>query len=248
MKRLTLTILILAFCGPAFGSQTQFQKAAEVVRDLVGTPEQGIPREMLNKAVCVGIIPSELKGAFIVGGSYGRGMLVCRDHGNGPWGALSMFTVGGGSFGFQIGGKSTDVVFIVMSPDGAQKLVQDKVKLGASLSVAAGPVGRSAEGATDAQLHAEILSYSRARGLFAGASLDGMVIDQDEDDNAKLYGHEVNAKQILFSDRVPVPPQARELDDVLAKYSPTGGKEIPTVSHMGQPASSGGASAREGRQ
>ena len=249
MKRLTLTILFLTLCAPVFGSQTQFQKATEVVRDLVATPEKGIPRDLLNKAVCVGIIPSELKGAFIVGGSYGRGVLVCRDHGNGPWGAPSMFTVGGGSFGFQIGGKSTDVVFIVMSPEGARKLLQDKVKLGGNVSVAAGPVGRSAEGATDAQLHAEILSYSRARGLFAGASLDGTVIDQDEDDNAKLYGREVSAKQILFSDKVPVPPQARELDDVLAKYSPSGGQEFHSVSQsQKQPGPSSVASGREGRQ
>ena len=141
-----------------------------------------------------------------------------------------MFTIGSGSVGFQIGGKATDVVFIVMDGAGARKLVQDSVKLGAQLSVAAGPVGRSAEGATDAQLHAEILSYSRSRGLFAGASLDGTVVKQDGDDNQKLYGHKVSAKQILFSGEEAVPAEARVLDDALAKYSPKGGQQFSQVS------------------
>jgi SH3 domain-containing YSC84-like protein 1 len=123
-------------------NQTQLQEAAEVVRDMISTPDTAIPRDLPHKAVRGDIIPSELKGAFIMGGSYGRGVLVWRDHGNGLWGAPSMFTAGVGSFGFQIGGKSTDVVFIVMLPNGARKLLQDKVKLGRCLSVAAGPVGR----------------------------------------------------------------------------------------------------------
>src|SRR5205807_1821987 len=136
-------------------------------------PDKGIPGELFEKAVCVGIVPSQIKFALGVGGTYGRGVLVCRKNGNGAWGAPSMFTLGAASIGFQIGGKSTDVVFLVQNSGGAKKLVQDSVKLGAEASVAAGPVGRSAEGATDAQLHAEILSYSRTRGLFAGFSLDG---------------------------------------------------------------------------
>src|SRR6516165_6950727 len=127
-------------------------------------------------AVFVGVVPSELKFALGVGGSYGRGILVCRKGGNGAWGAPSMFTLGGGSIGFQLGGQATDVVFIVMNPSGIQKLVQDSVKLGAEMSAAAGPVGRSAEGATDVQLHAEILSNSRSLGLFAGVSLSGAVL------------------------------------------------------------------------
>lgn len=230
MKRLTLTLLILTFCIPAFAHEDQFQKATNVIDEIMATPDKGIPQDLLDKAVCVGIIPSEVKGAFIVGGSYGRGVLVCRDNGTGPWGAPSMFTIGSGSVGFQIGGKATDVVFIVMDGAGARKLVQDSVKLGAQLSVAAGPVGRSAEGATDAQLHAEILSYSRSRGLFAGASLDGTVVKQDGDDNQKLYGHKVSAKQILFSGEEAVPAEARVLDDALAKYSPKGGQQFSQVS------------------
>jgi lipid-binding SYLF domain-containing protein len=135
-----------------------------------------------------------------------------------------MFTLGGASVGFQIGGKATDVVFLVMNPEGMKKLVQDSVKLGAELSVAAGPVGRSAEGATDAQLHAEILSYSRSRGLFAGASLDGAVYKQDEGDNQKIYGRRVTAKEILIEGTVRTPRAAQGLDSTLTKYSPKGGR------------------------
>ncbi|MGH9351704.1 MAG: lipid-binding SYLF domain-containing protein [Terriglobia bacterium] len=170
MKKLSLLFLLLAFCAAAFaadnnnGNISQLQKATNVLNEIMGTPDNGIPGELLEKAVCVGVVPSEEKFALGFGGTYGRGVLVCRRGGNGVWGAPSMFTLGAGSVGFQIGGKATDVVFIVMNPEGARKLVQDSVKLGAEASVAAGPVGRSAEGATDAQLHAEILSYSRSRG------------------------------------------------------------------------------------
>jgi lipid-binding SYLF domain-containing protein len=135
-----------------------------------------------------------------------------------------MFTMGGASFGFQIGGKATDVVFLVMNPEGMKKLVQDSVKLGAELSAAAGPVGRSAEGATDVQLHAEILSYSRSRGLFGGASLDGAVYKQDEGDNQKVYGRRVTAKEILIDGTVHPTRAAQGLDGALTKYSPSGGR------------------------
>jgi lipid-binding SYLF domain-containing protein len=179
--------------------------------------------------VCVGIVPSEIKGAVLVGGTYGRGVLVCRVHGNGPWGAPSLFTLGGGSFGFQIGGEATDVVFIVRNEAGARKLVQDSVKLGGDISVTAGPVGRTAEGATDAQLHAEILSYSRTRGLFAGVSLEGAVVKQDRDDNRDLYGHKITAREILIDGRVAAPPAAEPLDRALTKYSPRGGRSFASL-------------------
>src|SRR5437667_42900 len=205
-------------------------KAAAVVNEVMGTPDKTIPQELLDKAVCVGVIPSELKFALGVGGSFGRGALVCRRGGNGRWGAPSMFTVGGGSFGLQLGGQSTDIVFIVMNPKGAQKLVQSSVKLGADASAAAGPVGRRAEGATDLQLHAEVLSYSRSRGLFAGVSLEGAVLKQDDDANQRLYGRAIDAKEILFTRTVAVPPVARPLDAALAKYSPHGGKPFPSAS------------------
>lgn len=226
MKRLTLILVLLAFCLPAFAAETQLEKATNVVNEIMGTPDNGIPGDLLNRAVCVGIVPSQLKGAFIVGGTYGRGVLVCRKGGNGAWGAPSMFTLGAASVGFQIGGKATDVVFIVMNPDGVKKLVQDSVKLGAEASVAAGPVGRSAEGATDVQLHAEILSYSRTRGLFAGVSLDGAMVKQDRDDNAQLYGRRITARDILIKGEVAPPAAAAPLDQALARYSPKGGQSF----------------------
>ena len=224
MKRLTLVFLLLTFCATAFAGESQLQKATNVMNEIMSTPDKGIPHDLLDKAVCVGIVPSEVKFAFVFGGSYGRGVLVCRKGGNGPWDAPSMFTMGGASVGFQIGGEATDVVFLVMNPEGMKKLVQDSVKLGAELSVAAGPVGRSADGATDAQLHAEILSYSRSRGLFAGASLDGAVYKQDEDDNQKVYGRRVTAKEILIDGTVPTPRAAEGLDGTLTKFSPSGGR------------------------
>jgi SH3 domain-containing YSC84-like protein 1 len=224
MKRLTLILLVLTFCVPAFAKESQLQKATNIVNEIMGTPDSGIPGELMENAVCVGIVPSQYKFALGLGGTYGRGVLVCRRGGNGGWGAPSMFTLGAASIGFQIGGKATDVVFLVMNPEGAKKLVQDSVKLGAEASVAAGPVGRSTEGATDAQLHAEILSYSRTRGLFAGVSLDGAVLKQDAEDNETLYGRKVSAKQILIEGTVATPRSARGLNNALTKYSPKGGQ------------------------
>jgi lipid-binding SYLF domain-containing protein len=229
MKRLTLMLLLMTLAATAFAGESQLQKATNVVNEIMGTPDKGIPDELLEKSVCVGIVPSEVKFAFGLGGTYGRGVLVCRKGGNGAWGAPSMFTMGAASVGFQIGGKATDVVFLVMNPEGMKKLVQDSVKLGAELSVAAGPVGRSAEGATDAQLHAEILSYSRSRGLFAGASLDGAVVKQDRDDNEQLYGHKVTAKEILIEGTVATPRAAAGLDSALTKYSPSGGRTFARI-------------------
>ena len=207
----------------------QLEKATDVINEIMRTPDKGIPSDLLNKAVCVGIVPSEIKGALGVGGTYGRGVLVCRKHGNGPWAAPSLFTMGGANIGLQIGGKATDVVFLVMNGAGVKKLLQDKVKLGAEVSAAAGPVGRTAEGATDAQLHAEILSYSRTRGLFAGVSLDGQVLKQDTDGNERLYGHKVSSKEILISGVVKSPPAARPLNQVLTKHSPRGGSPLPAA-------------------
>src|SRR5579862_2971965 len=224
MKRLTLIFLGLTFCATAFPGESQLQKATNVVNEIMGAPDNSIPHDLLDKAVCVGIVPSEVKLAWVFGATYGRGVLVCRKGGNGQWDAPSMFTMGGVSVGWQAGGKATDVVFLVMNPEGMKKLVQDSVKLGTELSLAAGPVGRAADGATDLQLHAEILSYSRSRGLFAGASLNGAVYKQDEDDNQKLYGRRVTAKQILIDGSVRSPQSAQSLDRALAKYSPSGGR------------------------
>ena len=234
MERVLFTLTCLAFAvAVLMGADSQvkqLQKATNVVNEIMQTPDKSIPSDLLDKAVCVGVVPSELKFALGVGGSYGRGILVCRKGGNGAWGAPSMFTLGGGSIGFQLGGQATDVVFIVMNPSGIQKLVQDSVKLGAEMSAAAGPVGRSAEGATDVQLHAEILSYSRSRGLFAGVSLSGAVLKQDKDDNEKLYGRRVTAREILIDGAVSSPVDARELDRTLAKCSPRGSQPFKQAS------------------
>jgi lipid-binding SYLF domain-containing protein len=223
---LSLAVSAAALARDESREAERLEKAAEVISEVMGTPEKGIPRDLLKKAVCVGIIPSELKGALGFGGSFGRGCLVCRKGGDGPWGAPSMFTVGGVNFGFQLGGQATDFVLVVMNAKGAKKLLQSKVKLGADASVAGGPVGRTAEGATDVQLRAEILTYSRSRGLFAGLSLEGQVVKQDNDGNERLYGRKVAAADILFKGAVGVPAAAGPLDAALAKYSPKGGEKF----------------------
>jgi lipid-binding SYLF domain-containing protein len=222
-KTLTAVILVCAWSGIAFAKESQLEKANNVLNEIMRTPDKGVPNDLLERAVCVGIVPSQIKAAFLVGGTYGRGVLVCRRQGDGPWGAPSMFSLGAGSVGFQIGGESTDVVFLVMNGAGAKKLVQDEVKLGADISVTAGPVGRTAEGATDAQLHAEILSYSRTRGLFAGVSLSGAAFKQDRDANKELYGREVTAKDILVDGEVTAPAEAASLEASLKRFSPRGG-------------------------
>jgi SH3 domain-containing YSC84-like protein 1 len=229
MKKVLLVLVCVAACCIALAVQEsdqakQLAKANAVITEIMRTPDKGIPGSLLDKAVCVGIIPAHLKLAFGVGGSYGRGVLVCRRGGDGRWGAPSLFTTGGASFGFQIGGKATDVVFLVMNAGGAKKLLQSKVTLGADASVAGGPVGRSASAETDAQMHAEILSYSRARGLFGGVALNGAVLKQDNGSNEKLYGRKVSAADILIKGAVSVPPEGRRLDRTLTKYSPRGGQ------------------------
>jgi lipid-binding SYLF domain-containing protein len=202
----------------------RLERAAQVITEVMGTPEKGIPRSLLNKAVCVGVIPSEKKVALGFGGSFGRGVLVCRRGGTGAWGAPSMFTVGGANVGFQLGGQATDFVLVVMNAKGAQKLLQSRAELGADASAAGGPVGRTAEGATDMQLQAEILTYSRSRGLFAGLSLEGQIVKQDHDANQRLYGRKVDPKDILFRGTVTPPAAAGALDAVLTQYSPHGGE------------------------
>lgn len=229
MKKWLVILVVCCGCSvAAFGRSEskeadRLQNATFVVNEVMQTPENGIPMDLLNRAVCVGIVPSEKKGAFIVGGQFGRGALVCRKGGTGPWWAPSMFTLGGASYGFQIGGQATDIVFIVMNTGGVRKLLSNGVKLGADASVAAGPVGRKAEGATDVMLHAEILSYSRSRGLFAGLSLDGAVLRQDDDANKRLYGKYFTAEQILIDGEVNPPASARPLDNILTRFSPHGG-------------------------
>ena len=239
MRKITGVVLCLAFSVTALaGRQSKEAKRLEsatfVVNEIMQTPEKGIPQDLLDKAVCVGIIPSELKVALIYGGKFGRGALVCRKGGNGAWGAPSMFTLFGGNFGLQIGGEATDIVFIVMNTGGVRKLLQTGVKLGGDISAAAGPVGRTAEGATDVQMHAEILSYSRSRGLFAGISLDGAVLRPDDDANRRLYGQGYEPKEILIDGVANPPAAAKPLDNTLGKYSPRGGQSFPVGESSGE--------------
>jgi lipid-binding SYLF domain-containing protein len=229
--RVLIAVLLVTFSGAATAAgqskeSERLAKSAEVLNEVMGTPEKGIPQDLLNKAVCVGVIPSEKKLALGIGGSYGAGAIVCRRGGNGPWGGPSMFQVGGANIGFQLGGQATDFVLLVMNSNGAQKLLQSKTKLGADASVAGGPVGRTSEAATDLQLHTEILTYSRSRGLFAGLSLEGQIVKQDHDGNARIYGHKVDPKDILFNGTVEVPAAARPLVAALTKYSPQGGEKF----------------------
>ncbi|HUX09855.1 MAG TPA: lipid-binding SYLF domain-containing protein [Terriglobia bacterium] len=227
MKYMLAGLLAVSFCMQAFAAGPEDQRldrSAEIVQEIMGTPEKGIPQDLLNKAVCVAIVPSYKKVAFGFGASGGRGLMVCRRHGSGPWGGPSMFTMGGGSFGFQIGGSATDIVMIVMNTKGAEKLMQSKAKLGADASVAGGPVGRTSAAATDLQMHAEILTYSRSRGLFAGVSLDGAFIRTDGDANQRLYGRHLEPKDICLNGAGGIPAAARRLDAVLTKYSPHGGE------------------------
>ncbi|MGD0695941.1 MAG: lipid-binding SYLF domain-containing protein [Terriglobia bacterium] len=234
MKHLPVVLILATFFGAAHHAEAaeggkdvkRLQQAADVITEIMGTPEKGIPLDLLKKSVCVGVIPSEKKIALGIGGTYGGGALVCRRGGIGPWGGPSMFTVGGANVGFQLGGQATDFVLLVMNPKGAQKLIQSKTKLGTDASVAGGPVGRAAEGATDLQLQAEILTYSRSRGLFAGVSLDGQIVKQDNDANQRLYGRKLDAKEILFGTSVRPPAAARALDAALTKYSPRGGAKF----------------------
>jgi lipid-binding SYLF domain-containing protein len=201
--------------------QQRLENAGVVMQEIMNTPEN-IPQEVLEKAECVIVFPSVMKGAFIVGASYGRGAMVCRTGADfrGPWGAPAMYALEGGSVGFQIGGQATDLVLLVMNDRGASSILNSKVKLGVDASVAAGPVGRDAAANTDAYMRAEILSYSRTRGLFAGISLEGSTLRPDDDATADVYGHKFTARQIVLGGEAQIPASGRLLVSVLQKNSP----------------------------
>jgi lipid-binding SYLF domain-containing protein len=192
--------------------EDRLQNAGTVLKEILNIPDD-IPQDLLDKADCVVVFPSVLKAAFIVGGSYGRGAMTCRkgENFNGPWGAPSMMALEGGSVGFQIGGQATDFVLLVMNDRGANGILSSKVKLGADASVAAGPVGRDASAETDVSMRAEILSYSRARGLFAGISLEGSTIRPDKDANKRIYGEKISAKDIVLANETQIPSAAEGL-------------------------------------
>jgi SH3 domain-containing YSC84-like protein 1 len=199
----------------------RLKNCGSVLKEILDVPDN-IPQDLLDKADCVVVFPSVLKAAFIVGGSYGRGSMSCRqgEHFQGQWGAPTMMALEGGSFGFQIGGQATDFVLLVMNESGARGILTSKVKLGGDASVAAGPVGRDASAATDATLRSEILSYSSARGLFAGVSLEGSTIRPDNNDNRRIYGKKLPARDIVLSGTVPVPPAGEQLISTLDARTP----------------------------
>ncbi|MGA9075526.1 MAG: lipid-binding SYLF domain-containing protein [Candidatus Sulfotelmatobacter sp.] len=226
MKRVLLGIVLLAVIVlPAFGQKKEQERVANagnVMQEILNIPDD-IPQSVIDKADCVVVLPSVLKFAIGVGGSYGRGVMTCRGGENfkGPWGAPTMMALEGGSFGLQLGGQATDFVLLLMSPRSAKSILNSKVKLGGDVSAAAGPVGRNASAETDVTLRAEILSYSRARGLFAGISLSGSTLRADNDANKSLYGKELSAQDIVFKGAVAAPESAKLLLAELNKKSPT---------------------------
>jgi lipid-binding SYLF domain-containing protein len=226
MKKLVAGVIVVLILSIAVFADDEREEdrvrdAGVVIKEILNIPDD-IPQDLLDKAECVIILPSVKKGAFGVGASYGRGVMVCRggEHYKGSWGAPAMYALEGVSIGFQLGGQATDFVLLVMNPKGAESLLYSKVKLGADASAAAGPKGRTVEGATDIVMNAEILSYSRNKGLFAGISLEGSTLRSDGGANESLYGKKLTAKEIIRLGKVPVPVCAHELVTLLNTKSP----------------------------
>ncbi|HXQ27432.1 MAG TPA: lipid-binding SYLF domain-containing protein [Candidatus Acidoferrales bacterium] len=201
--------------------EDRLHNSGQVLKEILNIPDD-IPQSLIDKADCVIVIPTVLKFAIGLGGSYGRGAMTCRsgDDFQGPWGAPTMMALEGGSFGLQLGGQATDFVLLVMNQGGASSILSSKVKLGADASAAAGPKGRDAEADTDVAMRAEVLTYSRSRGLFAGISLEGSTLRPDNDANERIYGKKISAKDIALHGAVPVPPAARALTATLNQHSP----------------------------
>jgi lipid-binding SYLF domain-containing protein len=219
-----MALLLVALPLLASGDKKEvdrLENCGMVIKEVMDIPDN-IPEDLINKAECIIVYPSVLKAAFIVGGSYGRGAMTCRsgEHFTGPWSAPTMMALEGGSVGFQIGGQATDFVLLVMNPRGARAILSSKVKLGADASAAAGPKGRTANASTDVTMRAEVLSYSRNRGLFAGISLEGSTVRPDDDGNERLYGKKVEAESIVFKGAVAVPPPAQKMIAYLNQKSP----------------------------
>ena len=216
LSTLALLATMTAFASDREDDVSRTHKAAQVFDEIMSAPDQGIPHDLLNKAKCVAIIPGELKFAFIFGGNYGRGVATCRTARG--WSAPMFVAIDGGSVGYQIGGSSTDLVMLFMNDHALHSLLNDKFKIGGDASVAAGPVGRNATAATDVALRAEILSYSRTHGVFAGVSLDGAVVQADKSGDRAMYGDDVDRHEILGG-KVAVPASARGLIKSLDQYS-----------------------------
>jgi SH3 domain-containing YSC84-like protein 1 len=227
MKKLLLLTLIISLSSISFAAQSnaqpreskasdRVQAAAEVLNEIQGAPDSGIPQEVLGSAQCVAVVPSMLKGGFIVAANYGRGLASCRTPKG--WSAPAFMVIEGGSFGFQIGGQAVDLVMLIMNDNGMKNLLSSKFELGADASVAAGPVGRHAEGNTDWKMRAQVLTYSRARGVFAGISLNGAVVKQDKDSTREFYDHMVTFNALLKGEVDP-PPLANPFLTTLAKWA-----------------------------
>lgn len=216
-----LSLMVATVAADEERVEERVKNSGVVLKEILNIPDD-IPQDLLDKAECLIIMPSVVKAAFGVGGSFGRGLMICRsgEHYKGKWGAPAMYALEGASIGFQIGGQATDFVLLVMNPKGAESLLYSKVKLGADASAAAGPKGRTAEGATDIVMTAEILSYSRNKGLFAGISLEGSTLRSDGSANEKLYGRKLTAKEIIRQGKVAIPASARELVTLLDTKSP----------------------------
>src|SRR5579864_4364948 len=229
MMKLVVVALMMVACSFAFAADEPQQSkasdrveaAADVLNEIQSAPDSGIPQEILGSAECVAVVPSMLKGGFIVGAKYGRGLASCRTAKG--WSAPAFFSVAGGSFGFQIGGQAVDLVMLVMNKDGMRHLLSSQFALGADASVAAGPVGRHAEGNTDWKMRAQVLTYSRARGVFAGVSLNGAVIKQDKNTTREFYGHMVTSKAALTGE-VDAPAPANSFLTTLAKWAQAAAK------------------------
>jgi lipid-binding SYLF domain-containing protein len=228
MKSFLLFLLLLALAVPSASAQTRkersdevqrINRATEVLSEIMSTPDRSIPGDLLDKAECVAIVPGLTKAALGLGGRYGKGLVMCRGAER-NWSAPLFIRIEGGSAGFQIGVQKTDVVMLIMNRRGMDKLLGDKFTLGADASVAAGPVGRNATAQTNARLDAEILGYSRSKGLFAGISLEGATLRQDKDDNRDFYGKEVDARAMLLEGSIPLPTEARPLAAALSRKSP----------------------------
>ncbi len=238
MKTLLAVLVACALAVPAFAADDEkevdrVKESGVVLREILNIPDD-IPQDLLDKANCVVVLPSVKKGAIGIGGSYGRGVMICRGGPgyNGRWGAPAMYALEGISIGFQLGGQATDFVLLVMNEGGAKSLLSSKVKLGADASAAAGPVGRTAEAATDVVLTAQILSYSRAKGLFAGVSLEGSTLRSDGSANEKLYGQKLSATDIIRGGKVKAPAAAQGLIATLTAKTPrhkTQGKAPTTM-------------------
>jgi lipid-binding SYLF domain-containing protein len=226
MKRTCCLVIALSLAFPVFAvdqskERKRLEACGQVLKEILDIPD-GIPKELLNKAECVIVIPSVLKFAIGIGGDYGRGAITCRSgqHFTGPWSAPALFALEGGNIGFQLGGQATDFVLLVMNPKGANSILSSKVKLGADASAAAGPKGRAAAADTDIVMKAEVLSYSRSRGLFAGISLEGSTLRSDNRANRKLYGRELSAKNIVRQGEARVPASGQTMIALLDRQSP----------------------------